>query len=505
MMITELTAKQEKGIKEWRDHCLAIGRDTSPVDREATMSVFNDFYKRLGYKPPRYWWCQSPFSARTIINLFKNGTIGIIKKEIGNNIEDNLGTNIRVNIEDNIWMDFGVIIENNIWANIEAKIEGNIWDNTWANIETKIKDYISANIGANIRDDIAANIRGNIVNNIWDNIQNNILSNIRANIETNIWDNIWGNIKDNIRANIGGNIVDNIRANIRANIAANIGGNIGGNIGDNIRDNLWNNIKDNIRVNIRDNLWNNIRANTKTTTTCCWAQHDINWIAYFLYYLRYGLLVYDKNFEVIGQWFRLAQSAGWCYTFENTVFVCEKPNELHLNREGRLHKDLGPALKYSDDYCLWMLNGVRVPQWLVEKRDTEIDASKIVEIDNVDVRREFIRKVGIDRIVYKLGAKTIDTKTYNIGGYELPYQLLEIDIRGTKYKALKMQNPSLSEVWHVEFVPDSCKSVLDAWNFRVGLEPQQIDKKGADWYLHGDVVIKPRNARVFKQFPKLIA
>ena len=57
----------------------------------------------------------------------------------------------------------------------------------------------------------------------------------------------------------------------------------------------------------------------------------------------------------------MAQSAGWSYTFENMVFVCEKPKEIHLNDRKQLHRDGGMSLAYSDGYGLWMLNGVQVP------------------------------------------------------------------------------------------------------------------------------------------------
>ena len=125
-------------------------------------------------------------------------------------------------------------------------------------------------------------------------------------------------------------------------------------IGDNIRDNIGANIGANIK-----------KMDLKWIDTYSWCQHDIGWIAYYKYFDKYGLLPHDKNFEIFDIWYDLACSCGWCYTFENIVFVCEKPSKLYLNQESRLHKENSMALEYSDGYGLYMLNGIRVPDWLV--------------------------------------------------------------------------------------------------------------------------------------------
>ena len=45
--ITQLTKKQEQGIIEWREHCLKIGRDTSPINKPIVESSWKKFYKIL--------------------------------------------------------------------------------------------------------------------------------------------------------------------------------------------------------------------------------------------------------------------------------------------------------------------------------------------------------------------------------------------------------------------------------------------------------------------------
>ncbi len=111
----------------------------------------------------------------------------------------------------------------------------------------------------------------------------------------------------------------------------------------------------------------------------------------------------------------LAKYCGWWAPYKDICLIQHRPKEIHLDQEKQLHKEGGPALSYRDGFSLWNLNGVKVPQWLAETRTEDIDPRKLLEIDNAQVRTEFVRKVGIDRVCYSLKAKCVDKQ----GSYEL--------------------------------------------------------------------------------------
>jgi len=125
-----------------------------------------------------------------------------------------------------------------------------------------------------------------------------------------------------------------------------------------------------------------------------------------------------------------------------------------------LHNEKGPAIKFKDGWSFWFLNGVSVPQWIVETLPEDITPEKVLEIKNVEVRREAIRKMGIDRLINK--GKVIDKAP----GYEL-IDLGNLFVGRDNFYApyLAMRNPS-TNIWHVEGIHEDCRTIDSALQWR---------------------------------------
>lgn len=96
----------------------------------------------------------------------------------------------------------------------------------------------------------------------------------------------------------------------------------------------------------------------------------------------------------------------------------------------------------------------------------DIDPRIILTEYNVDVRREIVRKIGIERVCSVLGAKCIDKE----GNYELLVLYLK---DGVRRPFLKMLNPSIG-VYHIEGVHPSSATVKQALKWRNGTNETPI-------------------------------
>lgn len=94
----------------------------------------------------------------------------------------------------------------------------------------------------------------------------------------------------------------------------------------------------------------------------------------------------------------------------------------------------------------------------------KLDPHCVLKETNAEVRRELVRKIGIERVVEKLGAEVVDK--------EEGYELLLLDIGdGNKRPYLKMINPSTG-TYHIEGVPPGTETVKAAITWR-----NQTDEK----------------------------
>lgn len=199
----------------------------------------------------------------------------------------------------------------------------------------------------------------------------------------------------------------------------------------------------------------------------------------------------------------LAQCCGWWAPYDDVAILQHRHSDLHINARNELHRDGGMAMKYRDGYGLYFLNGVRVPPWLALTPGEQLDPKSIFTEENVEIRRELVRKIGPERLLYKLDAKVVHEEKNDSS----QYVLLEMEAGAAQpVRALKMLNPSVPELWHVEFVPPTCNTVTDALLFRNGFTPSQIDdENGAEWIQQGDVILKPLGATKFRLRPSQLA
>jgi len=195
---------------------------------------------------------------------------------------------------------------------------------------------------------------------------------------------------------------------------------------------------------------------------------DANIFSYYDYLIDVLKINVNENIKKLYTIWKQTTNLGIIYVFDDVCIVSKKPISIHTNTNGDLHCEDGPALEYEDDLKIWSLNGVRVIEEIVMTPWNEIDCTKILKESNAEIRRELVRKVGIERVIEQLGAECIDTKTVQIDGEDRPYELLLLDIGdNNKRPYLKMINPSIG-TYHIEGVHPDCKTVDDALEWRNG-------------------------------------
>src|SRR5690606_32164023 len=128
---------------------------------------------------------------------------------------------------------------------------------------------------------------------------------------------------------------------------------------------------------VRDHVWAHVGAQVGDQVRAqvgraCYGSHDASWLGFYQFFHDNGIAMPMLD----GLW-EVARHCGWWWPFKGAVILTPKPFEVHL-RDGVLHHDGGPAIRYEDGFSVWALRGVRVPQWLAETPAHEIDPARFM-------------------------------------------------------------------------------------------------------------------------------
>lgn len=201
-----------------------------------------------------------------------------------------------------------------------------------------------------------------------------------------------------------------------------------------------------------------LNSTWRTVADSGYGQHDAD----ELLRLDYLISIYKQAKEagLVSGHLQQAQAAGWYLPHRYTCWVIERPTRLRVNAENIPHCETGPAIVYPDGWSIYALNGVVMYRENVMTPADQIPLKTILSEQNVDIRRELLRKVGISRFAYC--GKEIDRKgTYTLIDMSL---IFGNGIRYAPY--LLMDNPSLKDTQHLEGVPPHCYTVQQAINWR---------------------------------------
>jgi phage baseplate assembly protein W len=110
----------------------------------------------------------------------------------------------------------------------------------------------------------------------------------------------------------------------------------------------------------------------------------------------------DRNF------LEMTESCGFYWTLDDVCFASERPSEIHLDGEGRLHYDTGMSIKYAGTgWGLYHWHGTQVPpEWIVERH--KLTSKMALTWTNIEQRRAACEILGWDRILTELKSKIVD-------------------------------------------------------------------------------------------------
>lgn len=178
---------------------------------------------------------------------------------------------------------------------------------------------------------------------------------------------------------------------------------------------------------------------------------------------------YREKTENFAIW-KATSELGMIFPFDHVCIVSQKPTTIKLNENRVAHCDGGPAIEYTGrgngktNIKIFMLNGIRVPEWLAVTPSGNLSDKDYSRLENADQKMEFVRKFGVERML-GMGKKIDSYEQYDKEWWtRSQYELWDMHclFEGVPYAPhLKMLNQTTG-VWHVEAVSPDCITLEDA-------------------------------------------
>ena len=228
---------------------------------------------------------------------------------------------------------------------------------------------------------------------------------------------------------------------------------------------VWNQVENQVRNQVENQVWNQVRNQVGNFITPYFnGQFDSGYFSF--YEFMFNFLKIGNPVEDLYSSFLKTTECGIIYPCDDFCVISNKPSSILISN-GQLHSNGSPAIEYNDGFRVWSLNGVRVPQYLAETPTEKLDLEFFKKEPNADVKAEFIKKYGVQRML-SLGKKMDDAhRSKNQWYVDSEYELYNLGSIFNRDKAvfLKMKNLTTG-TYHVEGVDPSCNTVEKALKFR---------------------------------------
>lgn len=157
--------------------------------------------------------------------------------------------------------------------------------------------------------------------------------------------------------------------------------------------------------------------------------------------------------------------------YDGFAGLSERPSEINLDNEGRLHSETGMSIRYAGTgWGLFHWHGTQVPaDWIIDR--SKLTPTIALKQENVEQRRAACEILGWANILHDLKAKTIDKDVDPQIG-----ELVEVKLPDLRKKAkfLRVQCGTGREF--AIGIPPHINKALDAQAWVVGLEPHEFQR-----------------------------
>lgn len=140
-----------------------------------------------------------------------------------------------------------------------------------------------------------------------------------------------------------------------------------------------------------DNYFNKFIASAKSEIDSAIYGQNETWLCFYDFMEWAGSTGLEGTYGLQ----HLAQNAGWWIPYDVIAVVSDRPKQVHIDDEGRLHSHAAPAIEFRDGWRYYASHGVQLPAWVIERPEL-LSVEKIDNEENAEVRRVMLELYGLE-------------------------------------------------------------------------------------------------------------
>ena len=314
--------------------------------------------------------------------------------------------------------------------------------------------------------------------------------NLRNQLNNQLYNQLYNQLGDQLRDQLGDQLGRQLDDQLRDQLGSQLGNQLGNQLRKQLNNQLGRQLYDQLDNQLRNQLYSQLGSQLYQVSSHWYL--NLWWRFWDCYYQWADSIGVSFDKEKLDLFHNFLTHVYFCIPYQHICFISE-PSVKAYYKDNKLHRDGGASVEFKSSldkptFGVYTLNGVRVPQYLAETPASALDIEFFKKEQNADVKAEFIRKYGIERMV-SLGT-LIDTwenhpNTRNFEWYKKSeYKLIDMSSIFTTYDYLPylyMKNQTVQGIYHLEccYNPDTIqqpRTILDGLRVRLnGINPEELE------------------------------
>ena len=312
-------------------------------------------------------------------------------------------------------------------------------------LDSPTQCWIAVCMMANLKNLSDSQVQSQVQSQVESQVSSQVYSQVRSQVESQVYSQVYSQVESQVSSQVRSQVSSQVRWQVRSQVESQVYSQVRSQVESQVYSQVYSQVESQVSSQIKDFIYPYFDCQF-------WA----GWFSFYEF-LKNEVGVSFTNEKEYNA-FKDCQKYGMAFPLDELCIVCQPPTIIKKNSDG-LHCTDGPALSYNGDNEIYALNGVSMPKEYVLTAEENITAEMVMKETNVEIRRELLRKVGIERILNDLPHKVLDT----VGNYELYSLDLSDELKNCKY--LKMTNPSVG-CFHLEGIEPSINTVEEALKWR---------------------------------------